>query len=91
MFCSMYETFYVVSKNTFAKIAHSVSIFVAFSLLCCICKFSFMLKILYVAWQKYMWHCHFQLLTFTIVLFLDMTLAWDPTFIKYPIIKHSWN
>ena len=44
MFCSMYETFYVVSKNTFvcfnwfvkwAKIAHSVS---TFSLQCCICK-----------------------------------------------------
>ena len=52
---------------------------------------SFMLKILYVAWQKYMWHFEFQLLTFTIELFLDMTLAWDPTFIKYPIIKHSWN
>ena len=52
---------------------------------------SFMLKIIYVAWQKYMWHCQIQLLTFTIELFLDMTLAWDPTFIKYPIIKHSWN
>ena len=34
-------------------------------------------------WQNYMWHRQIRLSTFTIELFLDMTLAWDPTFIKY--------
>ena len=50
MLCSMSETIYVVSKNSFvcfnsfitwAKIALSVSIFGASSLLCCICKIKF--------------------------------------------------
>ena len=36
-------------------------------------------------WQNYMWYWQIHLLTFTIELILDMTLAWDPTFIKYPM------
>ena len=56
--CSMSETIYVVSKNpfvclnsfiTWAKIALSVSIFVASSLLCCICKIIHLCSRLYVA------------------------------------------
>ena len=38
-------------------------------------------------WQNYIWHWQIHLLTFTIELSLDMNLAWDPTFIKYPINK----
>ena len=43
---------------------------------------SFVLKIIMWHWQDYMWHWQIHLSTFTIELFLDMTLAWDPTFIK---------
>ena len=39
---------------------------------------SFMPKIMW-HWQNYMWHWQIHLLTFTMELFLDMTLAWDPT------------
>ena len=38
-------------------------------------------------WQNYKWHWQIHLLTFTIELFLDMTLAYDPTFIEYPLSK----
>ena len=34
--------------------------------------------------QNYMRHWQIYLLTFTMKLFLDMALAWDPTFTKYP-------
>ena len=98
MFCNKSENFYVVSKNPFvcfnsfvkgAKIALCVNF-------CCVqfamlylqkhssCSRLFMLPC------KIMWHCQIQLLTFTFELFSDMTLAWDPTVIKYPIIKYSW-
>ena len=62
LLCSMSETNYVVSKNPFvcfnsfikwAKIALSVSIFVASSLLCCICKIIQLCSRLYVALAKF--------------------------------------
>ena len=36
-------------------------------------------------WQNYMWHSQIHLLTLIIELFLDMTQAWNPAFIKYPL------
>ena len=61
LLCSMSETNYVVSKNPlyasihsqWAKIALSVSIFVASSLLCCICKIIQLCSRLYMALAKF--------------------------------------
>ena len=62
-----------------------VSIFAAFSLLCCIGKIIIYAQDYMWHWQNYMWHWRIHLLTFAFELFLDMTLAWDPTFIKCPM------
>ena len=40
---------------------------------------------LFMLLGKIMWHCQIQLLTFTTELLFDMPLAWDPTFLKYPM------
>ena len=45
---------------------------------------SFMLKIIYVAWQNYMWHCQIQLLTFTIELFFRHDFSLGSNFHKVP-------
>ena len=98
LLCSMSESIYVVSGNqfacfklfiTWAKMAHSVSIFVSSSLLCCFAKSMH-------SCSKFI--CCTSRLTFlpsliiTIELFLDMTSASDPTFKNYPTwIKQSWN
>ena len=95
---SMSETLYVMSKSSFvclnsfitwATIVLTVSI-----LLHPVCYVVFAKSFIYA--QDYMWHGqnylrHLQiyLLTFTIGLFLDMTLAWDPTFIRQAKLKHE--
>ena len=78
------------SLITWAKIALSVSISVASSLICCIFKIIHIF--IHNMWYFKNYRFIFGLLMIvTMELFLDSTLAWDPTFIKYPMVQYlNW-
>ena len=92
--CSMSETIYVVSQNTFAcfnsfitwaKIALSVSIFVASSLLCCIYKIIHLCSRLYVALAKLYVALADSPFEFYYWVIFRHDFSLGSTFIKYPM------